>query len=137
MRPSEHWGRDVSGVPLLHSPVEGDRTCRLRHVSTWQSCASFPGGAPYPSGVGQSPKGCFGTAIEDKDAVRGFAETSHGAKSWRRERRVAARIEATRRGLRPLLSGASYRRTASREGGPRHLPYWGPSAFVRCGGTTT
>jgi hypothetical protein len=38
-------------------------------------------------------------AIEDKDAVRGFAETTHAAKSWTRERRVAARIEATRLGL--------------------------------------
>jgi hypothetical protein len=38
-------------------------------------------------------------AIEDKEAVRGFAETTHAAKSWTRERRVAARIEATRLGL--------------------------------------
>jgi hypothetical protein len=38
-------------------------------------------------------------AIEDKDAVRGFAETTHAAKSWKWERRVAARIEATRLGL--------------------------------------
>ena len=35
----------------------------------------------------------------DQDAVRGFAETTHAAKSWRQERRVAARIEATRLGL--------------------------------------
>lgn len=38
-------------------------------------------------------------ALEDKDAVRGFAETTHRAGSWARERRVAARIEATRMGL--------------------------------------
>lgn len=38
-------------------------------------------------------------AIEDKDAVRGFAGTTHAARSWTRERRVAARIEATRLGL--------------------------------------
>src|SRR5215204_3381293 len=38
-------------------------------------------------------------AIEDKEAVRGFAETTHAAQSWTRERRVAARIEATRLGL--------------------------------------
>jgi hypothetical protein len=38
-------------------------------------------------------------AIEDKDAVRGFAETTHAAKSWKRERRITARIEATRLGL--------------------------------------
>ena len=38
-------------------------------------------------------------AVADKDAVRGFAETTHRAGSWARERRVAARIEATRLGL--------------------------------------
>ncbi len=38
-------------------------------------------------------------AIDDSDAVRGFAETTHAAKSWKQERRVAARIEATRLGL--------------------------------------
>ncbi|MCA9311322.1 MAG: DUF2959 family protein, partial [Phycisphaerales bacterium] len=38
-------------------------------------------------------------AIEDKDAVRGFAETTHAARSWTRQRRVSARIEATRLGL--------------------------------------
>jgi hypothetical protein len=38
-------------------------------------------------------------ALDDKDAVRGFAETTYAAKSWRQERRVAARIEATRLGL--------------------------------------
>ena len=38
-------------------------------------------------------------ALEDKDAVRGFAETTHAARSWERERRVSARIEATRLGL--------------------------------------
>jgi hypothetical protein len=38
-------------------------------------------------------------AVEDKDAVRGFAQTAHAAKSWKRQRRVAARLEATRLGL--------------------------------------
>lgn len=38
-------------------------------------------------------------ALEDQDAVRGFAETTHAAKSWSKPRRVAARIEATRMGL--------------------------------------
>ena len=38
-------------------------------------------------------------AVENKDAVRGFAETTHAAKSWKRQRRVVARIEATRLGL--------------------------------------
>lgn len=38
-------------------------------------------------------------AVDDADAVRGYAETAHKAKSWSRPRRVVARIEATRRGL--------------------------------------
>ncbi len=38
-------------------------------------------------------------ALTGAAAVRGFAETRHGAKSWKRERRVVARIEATPLGL--------------------------------------
>jgi len=38
-------------------------------------------------------------ALDDKDVVRGFAETRHRAGSWRKERRAVARIEATRLGL--------------------------------------
>jgi hypothetical protein len=39
-------------------------------------------------------------ALENKDALRGYSETRYAAKSWNgRERRVCARIEATRKGL--------------------------------------
>ena len=38
-------------------------------------------------------------AVDDADVVRGFAETRHKAKTWRRERRAVARVEATRLGL--------------------------------------
>jgi hypothetical protein len=38
-------------------------------------------------------------ALDDKDVVRGYTETRHRAKSWDRERRANARIEATRLGL--------------------------------------
>ena len=38
-------------------------------------------------------------ALEDREVVRGFAETTHRARSWSCERRVIARIEATRLGL--------------------------------------
>ena len=38
-------------------------------------------------------------AVADKAVVRGYAETRHQAKSWDRERRAVARIEATRLGL--------------------------------------
>jgi hypothetical protein len=38
-------------------------------------------------------------AVEDCEVVRGFAETTHQAGSWSCERRVIARLEATRLGL--------------------------------------
>jgi len=38
-------------------------------------------------------------ALADKPVVRGYAETRHKAKSWNKERRAIARIEATRLGL--------------------------------------
>jgi Transposase DDE domain group 1 len=38
-------------------------------------------------------------AEKGADATRGFAETLHAAKSWKVDRRVAARIEATPKGL--------------------------------------
>lgn len=38
-------------------------------------------------------------AIDNLDAVRGYTETRYAAKSWSIRRRVAARIEATRKGL--------------------------------------
>jgi hypothetical protein len=38
-------------------------------------------------------------AVEGQDVVRGFAETQHRAGSWDRDRRVVARIEATKEGL--------------------------------------
>jgi hypothetical protein len=38
-------------------------------------------------------------AVEDKDVARDYCETKHRAGSWSRERRVVARVEATRLGL--------------------------------------
>jgi len=38
-------------------------------------------------------------AVDGKAVVRGYTETRHKAKSWTRERRAVARIEATRLGL--------------------------------------
>jgi hypothetical protein len=45
--------------------------------------------------------GCGATerALSNKPVVRGYAETRHKAKSWSRERRAVARIEATPLGL--------------------------------------
>src|SRR5258708_22945951 len=38
-------------------------------------------------------------ALDQKPALRGFAETRYRARSWSQERRVCARIEATTKGL--------------------------------------
>jgi hypothetical protein len=38
-------------------------------------------------------------AVENREVMRGYAETRHRAKSWDRERRAVARIEATALGL--------------------------------------
>ena len=38
-------------------------------------------------------------ALDQKPCLRGFAETSYRAKSWNKERRACARIEATTKGL--------------------------------------
>jgi Transposase DDE domain group 1 len=42
---------------------------------------------------------CVRRAIGNLDVVRDCTETVYGAKSWACQRRVAARIEATRKGL--------------------------------------
>jgi hypothetical protein len=47
--------------------------------------------------------------------LRGYAETRHKAKSWDRERRAVARIEATKLGL-------DIRATARSETFSTHLP---------------
>ena len=49
-------------------------------------------------------------AVDGKAVVRGYAETRHAAKSWSRERRVIARIEATSLGLdiRFLVTSLAY-----------------------------
>jgi Transposase DDE domain group 1 len=52
-------------------------------------------------------------ALANKPVVRGFAETTHRAGSWDRERRVVARIEATEQGL-----DIRYVVTSLRIGGP-------------------
>lgn len=49
-------------------------------------------------------------AVDDLDVVRDYTETRHKAKSWTRERRVIARIEATRLGLdiRFIITNLAY-----------------------------
>ena len=60
----------------------------------------LPGAKPLPRKVDETADAVRAErALADLDVVRGFAETRHKAGSWDKERRVAARIEATRLGL--------------------------------------
>jgi hypothetical protein len=60
----------------------------------------LPGSKPLSRKVEETADAVRTTrAIDDKAVVRDYAETRHKAKSWSRERRAVARIEATRLGL--------------------------------------
>ncbi len=60
----------------------------------------LPGSKPLSRKVEETADAVRTTrAIGDKAVVRDYAETRHKAKSWSRERRAVARIEATRLGL--------------------------------------
>jgi hypothetical protein len=60
----------------------------------------LPGSKPMSRKVEETADAVRTTrAIDDKAVVRDYAETRHKAKSWTRERRAVARIEATRLGL--------------------------------------
>ena len=54
-------------------------------------------------------------ALSGKPVVRGYAETRHKAKSWSRERRAVARIEATTLG--PISASSSRPYPAARRNG--------------------
>jgi Transposase DDE domain group 1 len=60
----------------------------------------LPGTKPLSKKVDDKADGVrLERALENKQVVRGYAETRHKAKSWTRERRAVARIEATPIGL--------------------------------------
>ncbi len=64
-------------------------------------------------------------ALSNKPVVRGYAETRHKAKSWSRERRAVARIEATPLGL-DTVSSSPTSNTARRNG-------FTPASIARAG----
>jgi hypothetical protein len=60
----------------------------------------LPGNATLASAVENSADDIrTRRALDQKPALRGFAETRYRARSWSQERRVCARIEATTKGL--------------------------------------
>jgi hypothetical protein len=80
--------------PLTHLTIRGDS-----HYARPEAMAFCEqSGVSYLFGLAGSRP--LASKVQDTaDAVRGFAETKHRAKSWSCERRVVARIEATRLGL--------------------------------------
>lgn len=94
-----HW-------PATHITIRGDSHYGRAEAMEW--CEN--NGVDYLFGVAGNAvlKAAFEAdadpirvdrAERNADAVRGFAEVAYAAKSWNRERRVVARIEATPRGL--------------------------------------
>lgn len=94
-----HW-------PRTRLTIRGDSHYGRHEVMTW--CES--NGLDYVFGLsGNAVLDALVEPIADDvrvrraeaqaDAVRSFTETRYGAKSWQCQRRVAARIEATTRGL--------------------------------------
>ena len=60
----------------------------------------LPGSKPLSKKIDEAPDAVrTERALSNKPVVRGYAETRHKAKSWGRERRAVACIEATPLGL--------------------------------------
>ena len=69
--------------------------------SQWSRLHLWPGRQRTFGSSGETGRGpCAGCRAEaEAPVVRSYCETSYGARSWRCERRVFARIEATAQGL--------------------------------------
>lgn len=92
--------------PKVRITLRGDSHYGRHEVMTW--CEE--NGVDYIFGLGgnqvldnmtreAADEVCVRRAIEQAEAVRHHVEVSYGAKSWKKQRKVIARIEATPRGL--------------------------------------
>ena len=95
----KHW-------PQTHITIRGDGHYSRPQVMAWceENGIGFifglPGNTPLERLVDKAADDIrTRRALEQKPALRGFAETRYQAKSWNKERRVCARIEATTKGL--------------------------------------
>ena len=95
----KHW-------PQTHITIRGDGHYSRPQVMAWceENGISFifglPGNTILDRLVDETADDIrTRRALEQKPALRGFAETRYQAKSWNKERRVCARIEATAKGL--------------------------------------
>jgi hypothetical protein len=94
-----HW-------PATHITLRGDGHYGRPEVMAWcddnaiDYVFGLPGNAVLDRAVDDAADDIrTRRAIDQKLCVRGFTETSYRAKSWNRERRACARIEATTKGL--------------------------------------
>jgi hypothetical protein len=110
-----HW-------PKVHILIRGDSHYGRVEVMAW--CEQTPGvdyvfgfsGNAVLDGLTQEAADALATerALSHKERLRGFKAFRYGAKSWSRERRFVARIEATPKGLdvryvvTSLRAGAKY-----------------------------
>ena len=99
---------DFAPPPGRHAAdLTNRRPATTRSPKRWRGARTTASITSSASGTGPLSKKVGDTAdavrtkraIEDKGLVRGYAETRHKAKSWDKERRAVARIEATRLGL--------------------------------------
>jgi len=93
----KHW-------PQTHITIRGDGHYSRPQVMAWceENGVGFVFGLPgniILERLVDEVADDIRRALEQKPALRGFAETRYQAKSWNKERRVCARIEATTKGL--------------------------------------
>jgi hypothetical protein len=95
----KHW-------PHTHLTIRGDGHYSRPEVMAWcednglDFVFGLPGNAILAGAVEAAADDIrTRRALDQKPALRGFAETRYQAKSWKRERRACARIEATTKGL--------------------------------------
>jgi len=95
----KHW-------PYTHLTIRGDGHYSRPEVMAWceengiDFVFGLPGNAILAGAVEEAADDIrTRRALDQKPALRGFAETRYQAKSWKRERRACARIEATTKGL--------------------------------------
>ena len=94
-----HW-------PETHITIRGDGHYGRPEVMAFCEPAGvdyvfgLPGNRPLAMKVDETAEAVrVERALENRDVVRAYAETRYRARSWDRERRAIARIEATRLGL--------------------------------------
>jgi len=95
----KHW-------PHTHLTIRGDGHYSRPEVMAWceDNAIDFVFGLPGNAILADAVEAAADDirtrrALDQKPALRGFAETRYQAKSWKRERRACARIEATTKGL--------------------------------------